>query len=464
MPTPQVNWAGWEFSLIESGTLRILDHSEWIADFSLSSPGWELVEIEEFPDELTARWRTAGANLVVRHNFDATWTMRLAVTNESGGPLELLVPAFGVVSAWPTLSWDGQEQGWLVFDRSDDILAGELVMGSMELIEKTDELTMIRLSSESQLALEAEGARRSLQVVWRFEPRRSGSELAAKLPRWWPEKTTLSLGEEVEIELPDGSITGDRVVQSEDGFVLVADSVGARSALVHQGRLTTRLDWHGAPSVAEVLRRRAAQLIREVENPDSIQQFLVLKAIANQLIPLDGEVRAWLALGGQGITDVFAPANFTLRAQISGDDALLVQALELASGLPQDFGANLVWVGAALQCQLRGLPLLPPPSGSIPDGFAGELVRAEKAVLSSTSDPGALADLRTTLNLLGAGLPVSTVSVKSLARIVCLARHLPEGIESKLGEAWNWGAAIQSAEGRLLASGVDDETLAWLSF
>ena len=465
MPTSQVSWEGWEFSLSESGVLRIVEQEVWVADLSLASAGWELIRTEEYPEELVTSWRRAGVTLEVCNTFYDLWTMRWSWSNDSGEPLELSTPTFSVVSPCTTQCWDGREQGWLVFDRAGDIVVGELVKGSMELIDQTDERTSVRLSANPQINLDATGSGGSLQAVWRFDTVKRLSDLAAKLPPWWPARTVLQAGEECEISLPDGSIEGEDVSQVEDGFVLESAVTGARSALVHHGRSTIKLDWYVTESLDTALTRRANELINDVTEPDTVQQFLVLKAITRQLIPLSEDAEAWLqkpTMTENGT--VFGVANLTMRGQLFRDDEALLKAQRLATTPPMTFGAVFAWIGTFLAAQLRGLPLEPPPLGSPIGGAPRRLVEAEQAWLRYSVDPMRLGDLRWMVHLMGGDLPLRSLSAKSLAQAVSLARHLPENLEAHWDWARDLGSIRQAAEGKLLAANPDDETLAWLSF
>lgn len=193
-------------------------------------------------DEMDLRARCGPLQVRLRHHFDRTWQVRLAISNP--GPDTVEVEAQWLAAAGDdAVLWAHPAGAWaiLAFHRSDDRLA--LVLRRGELLRTGDRLATPRFEL-------APGAGYVLQFhgEWYAEPRM----LLGLYPPWFPETLELATAEELVLEHPDGAILAGELPVRDEG---IGPGAGCTEVRVADARGLTSLDiaWE-SPLNTEVAR------------------------------------------------------------------------------------------------------------------------------------------------------------------------------------------------------------------
>lgn len=422
-------WEGLLLTWLASGGVSLTDPSvadEPFATIAVRFPEpARCVGRQADGEECDEVWQASGETSTVK--WRAYSAFRLTVDAAASAS-----PTLGVSSVLPCQTWLAGRFGFVLLDpgRPD----GRLVAMWQEQGDS-------QLSSGRRFLVRHGGPAR-LSWVWEWIDH--PSQLAERLPGWWPSRTTLASGDQLVLDLPDAAIeaAGVLVTDRGDDARALAGRDGPHIACVHEGSGTTLLHLWWAPSLAdEVVCRGEALAASDPRMASPVSAWIVSHAIENGV-----RAQAWLdaacdeLIGGEA--SVFAAAVLADHALRRADPDL---ARAAAGVLPT--GEKLAWLHVAVACRVLGcdIPVLDATdSPSLPPADGPDIAAWRKFAV------------------LGRGLPGETGSHLATARALAETTLIPE--------RWNfgrWSAAplsllVEDATRRLLAERCADDALAWL--
>lgn len=453
MSAPQViPWGDWALQVTDQGIVTAFDETGKAiisAGLPWADPN-DQITVVTYPDEFEITVTNGSAQAVVRHTVDTLWTVHVRCD------AEFMDTGRELVFSTPTVlgCWAAGEAGWVVVRRRRDLLVGELVAG----------LALLMGTGGSAVSYAIGG-----RATFRFDHVADERALAAKLPAWWPERTTAENDEAFELNLVDGAVDHPDAVLTETSIIIPGQEYGWQSIHVYAGRKHYVLTLGNADDLRGTIEAWAHDIINASGVASPAEALLLAKAIdlgivpdtrrANRLI----ESRAQL-VRGVGITGPLDASLVTTDALRRGDlDTLAANIAELSQSFVMP-GTGLAWLEAAIPLTMAGIAV-PEPPRRLDDlsFFERTYVLAEDAMLGSLPTDPVPAPVEDLLHLLGAGLPVHYLNKLQRSQVIALARMAPDHWAFP---AWphDLGTVIQQAQQELLTGRVTNEILIWLAW
>lgn len=400
------------------------DDGVWVDGITWAVPGLAVDERTVDPDEITITGAVGDRRVSVRHHVDEHWDVRVVIDGgadpvevELGGPRPMwgwLAGARGVVLA------RGDESWWVGQVRQGPVVGGDRLM------------------------LGAGSGRRVVSVHW--QPVESPAAYVDALPTWLPESLVFPRGDEVALPVMDEAIVSEIQRGTGEVPVLAAATPGWWPVELRGPRGVTSFELGWADSLDEVLSDRVRGIVAAGDY--TVPRLMVLSA-AGESIDVD------LLAGPGQVPEPLLVALLANEVMRTGSPDLadhLVAAAEVLTPAP----------GALLCLTAAWLALV--SAGTDPAPVLSRMARVSVAVpdcerLTVQQRPDVV-DLMGRAGFGFVGRPLGPTDPAEQARLAAMLYLVTEP-----GPAWcrSPGWVAEQVQRALLATGPDDETLAWLT-
>lgn len=407
-------------------------------------------------DEVECRWTGPTFALTLRHGFDHAWNTRIMVEN-LGDDVAVLD---GLRIEWRV---SGAAVGWCWPAGSVGLLAVLPESGAAALVQQ---IRVGDLGVDGRLApVHVQPGGRHIQTL-RAELR-AVDRLESVLPSTLP-ALDLAAGEPLRLDAPDLALepTPDTEVDEATGELWPTDGPGRYPLTLHGPDGQVRLEVSWAPQLTDVLVERAGTLLSDAPARRGVPRLETARdALLVARAGLDEDaVDAWCARAGEP-ADPWEVLALAERAIAGGEVDLLDRAVDGLARVRAGRGAGFAAARVLAACVALGLDPTGPVSAleRLRHG-RDAAVELELRALGLADASPALLPVRAHL---GAGLPgdpelddAGDAGDAGEAWWIALAELLTE----RAGESGvDLGRHAQARARRLLAAGVDDDDLCWLT-
>lgn len=327
-------------------------------------PGPELSELDrrEEDDEIEFRWLAGPLEIRWRHSAELVWSMRIAITNTSDEPVELIGLPLDVSTGEDRTGWAVRaraEASITILGEPEDTLWIDVVQGNATGQGADFLIGNIRLQPGQQQVTRLRGD-------WVSDLRARTAARHSVLPPWAHVEHT----ESVVLDHPDLAVVSTDGHADAQGRTELIGSPGASSLTRLSGpRGDVDVVITFAPDLDQVIVDRVQQLrtrwrsSRQGPVIESVDQAILAQhALATGLAPDRDSLGAAVEGAVARFRDQPSMLVMVLMSQqgvVTGDDQLVADALAMSLLLSDEPGLSLGWVRLIAAATMMGVDLAP---------------------------------------------------------------------------------------------------------